>query len=174
MALRRLASVALTFAATAVWLIIGVNSASALGAGDPAPSFSAPELNGGSDLSLAAYRGKVVYLDFWASWCPPCLVSLPLIENLRHEFPAADFQVLAINVDRDPEKARKFLLRNPVGYPSATDPDGKIPERFGIETMPSSFVIDRRGVIQHVHNGFRRGDIDPLRKQIAALLAGGR
>ena len=66
----------------------------------------------------------MVYLDFWASWCPPCLTSLPLLEKLRKEFPSDQFQILAVNVDQDPEKARKFLERTQVGYPSATDPEG--------------------------------------------------
>ena len=82
-----------------------------LGDGQKAPEFKAPALDGGKSLSLAAYRGKVVYLDFWASWCPPCLTSLPLLEELRKEFPSDQFQILAVNVDQDPEKARKFLER---------------------------------------------------------------
>lgn len=154
----------------ALWLLAAA-PAGALEAGDPAPTFQAAALGGGKPLALAAYHGKVVYLDFWASWCPPCLVSLPLLEELRQEFPAAEFQVLAVNVDRDPERARAFLRKLPVGYPSAADPEGQIPERFGIETMPTSFLIDGKGVIRHVHPGFRRSDLEGLRKRIVELLA---
>jgi peroxiredoxin len=78
--------------------------------------------------------------------------------------------VLAVNVDSDPEKARRFLEKRPVGYPSVTDPKGRIPETFGIETMPTSFLIDRDGVIRHVHNGFRRGDIESIRSRIRELV----
>jgi peroxiredoxin len=147
-------------------------SALALDAGDAAPSFSAPRLDGPGLLELAAHRGKVVYLDFWASWCAPCLVALPALDELRREFPAADFQVLAVNVDRDPTDARRFLARHAVGYPSASDPEGRIPERFGVETMPTSFLIDRAGKIHYVHRGFRRGDVDDLRRRIRGLVAG--
>jgi thiol-disulfide isomerase/thioredoxin len=138
--------------------------------GELAPAFSGAALGGGKNLSLSAYRGKVVYLDFWASWCAPCLKSLPLLDELRKEFPGDDFQVLAVNVDSDPEKARRFLEKRPVGYPSVTDPKGRIPETFGIETMPTSFLIDRDGVIRHVHNGFRRGDIESIRSRIRELV----
>ena len=156
--------------ALATGLLLGTQ-ASAAGVGQKAPEFTAPALDGAKNVSLGAYRGKVVYLDFWASWCPPCLTSLPLLEELRKQFPSDQFQILAVNVDQDPEKARKFLQRTKVGYPSATDPKGRIPESFGIETMPTSFLIDRRGVIRHVHHGFRKGDVAPLRERIAKLVA---
>jgi len=158
------------------WLVVLATTllapaAAALEEGKPAPLFSVPLLDGNGTLSLADYRGKVVYLDFWASWCAPCLVSLPLLEELRREFPGDRFQILAVNVDRDSEKARRFLGERPVGYPSGADPEGRVPERFEIETMPTSFLLDGRGVIRHVHRGFRRGDVPDLREQIRRLLA---
>jgi thiol-disulfide isomerase/thioredoxin len=160
-------------AAAAAVLVAGAAGAvSAVVEGARAPDFSAPLLSGSGNLSLSAHRGKVVYLDFWASWCPPCLVSLPLLEELRQEFPVDEFAVVAVNVDREPKKALAFLNKHPVGYKSASDPDGRIPETFGIETMPTSFLIDRNGVVRHVHRGFRRGDEDLLRERIRALLAG--
>ena len=155
-------------------LLFCAADARALEPGDAAPLFTAPKIDGGDTLSLADYRGKVVYLDFWASWCPPCLTSLPLIDELRKKFPAEDFQVLAINVDGDPDNGRKFLERHPIGYPSTVDPEGRIPKSFEIQTMPTSFLIDRRGVVRYVHDGFRRGDVGPLRERIAALVAGGK
>ena len=154
--------------ATGLFLCI---DALALDVGQKAPEFKAPALTGKTKLSLAAYRGKVVYLDFWASWCPPCLTSIPQLEELRKQFPSDQFQILAVNVDQDPKKALKFLERTKVGYPSATDPRGTIPASFGIETMPTSFLIDRRGVIRYVHHGFRKGDVTPLRERIAQLIA---
>jgi peroxiredoxin len=143
----------------------------AVEAGQRAPEFTAPALDGAKSLSLTAYRGKVVYLDFWASWCPPCLTSLPLLEALRKEFPHDQFQVLAVNVDSDPAKARAFLQRVRVGYPSASDPKGRIPSSFGLETMPTSYLIDRSGVVRYVHRGFRKGDVAELREKIAKLVA---
>jgi peroxiredoxin len=146
------------------------STAAAIDEGQPAPAFRAPALDGGGTVSLAAHRGKVVYLDFWASWCAPCLTSLPLLEELRKEFSPRDFQVVAVNVDRDLEKARRFLERRPIGYPSASDPEGRLPGRFGVETMPTSFLIDRHGLVRHVHPGFRKSDLDGLRATIAELV----
>jgi peroxiredoxin len=144
--------------------------APALDQGDKAPDFSVPGLAGGT-VSLAAYRGKVVYLDFWASWCGPCAKSLPAIDKLRQEFAPRDFQVVAVNLDRNPAVAAKFLKQRPVGYPSATDPKGSLPAAFGVEAMPTSFLIDRAGVVRHVQRGFRESDLEPLRQQIQKLVA---
>lgn len=163
--------VLLTTLSLLLWL--WPQAAGAVGVGDEAPTFRLPALGGKGSVSLAEHRGKVVYLDFWASWCPPCLVSLPLLDGLRQEFPSRDFQVIAVNLDRDPRKALDFLARRPVGYPSASDPDGVLPERFELPTMPTSFLIDRQGVVRHVHEGFRPEDIDGLRQRIRRLLGGG-
>jgi len=147
--------------------------AAALEPGDVAPAFEAPGVRGGV-VALDAHRGKVVYLDFWASWCGPCAQALPAIERLRAEFPAEHFQVLAVNVDHEASLAKRFLARRPVGYPSALDPKGDIPGRYGVATMPTSFLIDRRGVVRHVHEGFREEDVAALRERIQELMAAGR
>lgn len=144
--------------------------ASAVEAGQPAPQFAMASLSGQGNVSINAHRGKVLYVDFWASWCAPCLKAIPALEKLRKEFPESDFQVIAINLDREPEKARKFLEDHPVGYPSASDPGGKLPEMFGLETMPTSYLIDRKGVVRYVHRGFKAGDDAEIRKRIRELL----
>ena len=145
-------------------------TASALEAGDRAPAFAAPSLGGEGMVELGKYRGKVVYLDFWASWCGPCLVAIPEIERMRSEFPEDQFQIIAINLDQAEKKALRFLEKNPIGYPSASDPKGRLPEKFGVDTMPTSYLIDRDGVIRYVHRGFSRGDGSRLREEIRALL----
>jgi thiol-disulfide isomerase/thioredoxin len=145
-------------------------AAAALEEGQPAPQFAVASLSGEGNLSIAQHRGKVVYVDFWASWCAPCLKAVPALEKLRREFPASDFQVIAINLDRDRERAQKFLAEHPVGYPSASDPEGKLPAAFGLETMPTSYLIDRKGVVRYVHRGFRAGDEAQIRERIRALL----
>jgi peroxiredoxin len=150
-------------------LMLGA-SASALEAGDRAPDFAAPNLEGGGTVELSKYRGKVVYLDFWASWCAPCLKAIPEIERIRSEMPADAFQVVAVNLDQKTKKALRFLEKHPVGYPSASDPKGRLPDQFGLETMPTSYLIDANGVIRYVHPGFKKGDGSKLRDEIRALL----
>jgi len=144
--------------------------AGAVSEGDHAPDFSAPMLDGDGMLELSNYRGKVVYLDFWASWCAPCLKAIPEIEKIRNEMPASEFQIVAVNLDQKQKKALRFLKKHPIGYPSARDPEGRIPVQFGLETMPTSYLIDTEGVIRYVHPGFKKGDGDKLRREIRALL----
>lgn len=154
----------------AILTTLAANVASTLEAGDRAPVFSAPSLDGNGTIELGEFRGKVVYVDFWASWCPPCLVAIPEIEALRREFPKDRFQILAVNLDQKQSKALRFLSKNPVGYPSLSDPKGRLPEQFGLETMPTSYLIDQAGIIRYVHRGFRRGDSSKLRLEIRKLL----
>lgn len=149
-------------------------AAQSLETGERAPAFRMPSLSSGSEISLDASRGRVIYLDFWASWCAPCATSLPLLDALQEELGPQGFTVLAVNVDRDPEKARRFLERHPVRYPSASDPEGRLPALYGVPTMPTSYLIDRKGTVRLVHRGFRRSDLETLRREIHALLAEGR
>lgn len=144
----------------------------ALEAGDRAPDFAAPALDGKGTVSLASHRGKVIYLDFWASWCAPCLKAIPEIEAMRKELPADRFAVVAVNLDQTPKKALRFLEKHPVGYASASDPKGRLPKQFGVDTMPTSYLIDGEGVIRLVHRGFQRGDGEKLRAEIRKLLGG--
>jgi len=148
-----------------------VGVAQAIEPGAKAPAFSAPAIDGGADIELASYRGKVVYLDFWASWCAPCLTSLPQLDELQRELGPDGFQVVAINVDTDPDKARRFLAKFGVAYPSASDPKGSVPAAYQISTMPTSFLIDGNGVVRYVHEGFRQGDVDELRGRIRSLMS---
>ncbi len=148
-------------------------AAAALDAGAQAPPLSAPKLTGPGKVSLEQYRGKVVYVDFWASWCAPCVTGMPLIDELRKEFDPEDFAVVGVNVDGEPRRARRLLERRPVGYPSVSDPSGRLPERFGLETMPTSYLIDRDGVVRYVHEGFRKSDVEVLRGKIRGLVGKG-
>jgi len=165
---RALAFVALVFAST----VPLAPAARALEVGDKAPDFTAPSLDGKGNVSLAQYRGKVVYLDFWASWCAPCLKAIPEIEAMRKEIGGKGFAVVAVNLDTSTKKALRFLEKHPVGYPSASDPKGRLPKQYGVDTMPTSYVIDGEGVIRVVHKGFQRGDGAQLRTEIKKLIGG--
>jgi thiol-disulfide isomerase/thioredoxin len=155
----------------ALLLLALAPAAGAIQAGDEAPVVEGPALGGPGKLSLGDLRGKVVYVDFWASWCAPCATALPVLDGFRDEFGAQGFDVFAVNVDQNPKQGKVFLTRRPVGYESLSDPKGKYPSLFGVETMPTSFLIDRKGVIRYVHKGFRKQDVDELRKEIRKLVA---
>jgi thiol-disulfide isomerase/thioredoxin len=161
----------LTGAATWLAVALVAASANALEAGDVAPSFRAPRLDGGGTVALEDLRGKVVFLDFWASWCAPCQKSMPQLDALAKELPADRFSLVGVNVDKDTAAARKLAGKHGVAYPSASDPQGGLPARFGLETMPTAYLIDGDGVIRYVHRGFRDGDIRELRERIEKLLA---
>ncbi len=154
----------ISFVALMIALLCG--HAFALEPGDRAANFDLPKLDGSGNLSLKSLRGKWVYIDFWASWCGPCLSAVPALETIRGEFPESKFQILAVNLDKKASKARKFLKKKNVGYPSVSDPRGRTPGQFGLETMPTSYLIDPDGIVRYVHKGFRSGDIDRIREEI--------
>ena len=138
--------------------------------GAPAPEVRLPRLPGGEDVSLSSLRGKVVYLDFWASWCGPCRTSFPQLEQLRNELGSRGFEVYAINVDEVEADALQFMSEVPVSYLVVRDGEGATPEAYGILGMPTGYLIDRQGVVRHVHQGFKKRDGAILRTEIVELL----
>ena len=138
--------------------------------GDVAPGFALPVLGGESTRSLSESHGKVRYIDFWASWCPPCRVSVPAIVALQEELGGERFEVIAINVDERIGDALRFLERHPTNYDSLSDPRGETAEAYTLLGMPTSFVLDPEGRVTLVHVGFRRGDMKAIRAHIVALL----
>jgi len=139
--------------------------------GQAAPNCRLAALDGQQSHDLQKYRGKVVYVDFWASWCSPCGQSFPFMTQLSREFGNRGLQVVAINVDEDREEAKAFLAKHPAGFAVAADESGKCPIDFGVRAMPSSYLIDRQGVIRHVHLGFRPGEAEKTRALLEQLLA---
>ena len=138
----------------------------------PQPVWELPLIaNGEGTVTDSTYLGRVTYVDFWASWCGPCRLSLPALNRLSKEFNAADFGVVAISVDYVDEDALDFLKRYPVDYPVAIDKTGDSGRDFAVAGMPSGYLIGRDGLIREVHVGFRKGDEALLRKQIQSLIA---
>ncbi len=142
----------------------------ALEVGDTAPNFSLPSLTKNVESSLEDSAGFVIYLDFWASWCSPCRLSMPALEKLYEEFASEGFHVVAINVDEIREDALDFLEDFPVSYSILADPEGTISQLYNVVGMPSGYLINRQGKIMHSHIGFRRGDEEVLRRMIRSVL----
>lgn len=122
-------------------------------------------------LDLAALHGRVVYLDFWASWCAPCRESFPWLSRLQQQLAPDGLVVVGVNVDRFHADAEKFLRAYPPQFRVVFDPDGLLAQRFGVEVMPSSFLIDRAGKVRERHRGFRLGDRAALEGEVRALVA---
>jgi peroxiredoxin len=138
--------------------------------GEPAPAFEGRPLTGRASVRLDDYRGKVVLLDFWASWCPACRRSLPWLERLHRAHSAAGLEVLSVNVDERPADARRFLARHRVGFPVIDDSQGAIAALYDAQDLPSSYLIDRAGLLRLAHRGFGPGDGARLRQTIGVLL----
>ena len=136
--------------------------------GDTAPLFTLPSLDKSGTYSLTS--GKVIYLDFWASWCAPCRVSFPEIIALQNDLGSDRFEVIAVTVDENPTAAVKFLRRYNVPYRILTDPDGMVAGQYALPGMPTSFVIDQTGSISLRQTGFKPGDMTSIRQRIQKLL----
>ena len=133
-------------------------------------SLCAP-LRAAPPLDLASLRGHVVYVDFWASWCGPCRQSFPWMEILKSTYQAQGLEIITVNLDGDRANAEKFLRQFHPTFEVRFDPTGELAERYKLEGMPSSMLIDRHGVTRFVHVGFRPIDGPLYEAQIRQLLA---
>jgi cytochrome c biogenesis protein CcmG, thiol:disulfide interchange protein DsbE len=122
-------------------------------------------------LDLASLGGRVVYLDFWASWCGPCRQSFPWMETLKSTYGAQGLEIITINLDRDRADADKFIKRFNPTFDVRFDPKGELAEFYKVQGMPSSVLIDRHGVTRFTHVGFRPVDGPVYEAQVRQLLA---
>jgi thiol-disulfide isomerase/thioredoxin len=121
-------------------------------------------------LDLSPYKGKVVYLDFWASWCSPCLASFPWMDKLHKDLKAQGLVIIAVNVDAEHADAEEFIQTHPVDFEIVYDPQGKLAEAHQVMGMPSSFLYGRDGKLISSHIGFSNKKTDQLRAAIEAAL----
>ncbi len=125
----------------------------------------------GAPVDLSAYRGRVVYLDFWASWCTPCRKSFPWMNAMQKQYGKYGLEVVAVNLDENRGLAEQFLRQTPAEFTVAFDPTGRTAEHYRVQVMPSSYLINRDGELVAEHKGFRRVDTARLEKEIRQLLA---
>ena len=156
----------LTLLAT-VGVIAVVQAQPATGA--RAPEIGKNDMNGHS-LTMRGLRGKVVIVDFWASWCDPCREEMPVLERLYQQYKDHGLVVIGVSVDRTVGNVRGFLNRTPVSFPIVHDADHQLADRYQPPRMPSSYIIDRRGVVRHVHEGFQSGDAATIEREVRRLL----
>ena len=131
-------------------------------------AFSVPACAEGIDLS--AYRGKVVYLDFWASWCTPCRLSFPWMNELQQLYGPEGLVVIGVNVDHDRELAQEFLRSTPGQFKIIYDPRGALAGKYDVKGMPTSFLIGRDGKIHYTHAGFVQNQEGSYLSDVKSLL----
>ena len=137
--------------------------------GGPAPAFTLAS-RAGQDVSLAQYKGNVVMINFWASWCGPCRQEMPLLESIYKKYNKMGFTMLGVNVEPDSNAANDWLKATPVSFPILYDRDSKVSKLYDVGGMPSTVIIDRSGKVRVLHRGYKPGDENEYLDSIRTLI----
>jgi peroxiredoxin len=153
-----------------VLMILNINMAeAAVSKGKPAPDFALRSM-AGENLRLSELRGKVVMVNFWATWCAPCRKEMPLLNDLYKKHKQSGFVLLGVNIDNNPKKAEKMAKKLGVSFPVLFDSKKTVSESYGVSAMPFTVIIDKSGSVKHVHKGYLPGYEKKYDKQISKLL----
>lgn len=136
---------------------VGATSASTVAVSSPAPDFTLKSLDG-TNLRLEEYRGQVVLLNFWASWCGPCRQEMPVLDKIHQRYEDTGFAVLGVNVEGEAAPAQEIVDKTDITFPVLIDAGQSVSELYELEAMPSTVVIDRDGMVRYVHRGYKPGD----------------
>lgn len=148
-------------------------TAFAVEAGQQAPAFTLPSAKG-DPVAVESLRGKVVYVDFWASWCGPCRRSFPFMNEMQAKYGGRGFTVVGVNVDKKRSDAQRFLAQIPATFTIVYDDSGATPAAWGVKGMPSSYLVDATGKVVFVERGFTDEHKAQIEQRIAALVSGSR
>lgn len=159
----------LTLSTIALALGAGIAQAAPVAPSQKAPDFTLRTMDG-KNLRLQELRGKVVLVNFWATWCGPCRQEMPHLNRLYDKYRASGFVMLGVNIDDEPEKAIGLANKLGLHFPVLLDSDKKVSKLYDLSTMPSTVVIDRDGKVRYVHRGYRDGYEDNYDKQIRELV----
>jgi thiol-disulfide isomerase/thioredoxin len=155
--------------ASCVFALVPQPARASIAVGDPFPSLASAGLTGPAQ---PATSGKVVIVDFWASWCAPCKASFPAYGRLNSDFASKGLVIIAISVDEDEKAYAAFVKRFNPGFYVALDSSHSLVRSANVPTMPTSYVLDRSGRVRHIHAGFHGADSErEIRTEVAALLA---
>ena len=134
-----------------------------------APDFTLKSISG-ENLKLSEYRGEVVLINFWASWCGPCRQEMPVLSELHDKYKALGFTVLGVNVEEDSSKARKLLEKMSVSFPVLLDNESVVSKQYDVVAMPSTVLVDRNGNMRYLHKGYKPGLEDVYLQQVRDLI----
>jgi len=135
----------------------------------PAPQFTLGAKGGGT-INLAQYKGQVVMINFWASWCGPCRQEMPLLESIYKKYNKLGFTMLGVNVEPDSNAANAWLKETPVSFPILYDTESKVSKLYDVAGMPTSVIIDRAGKVRLIHRSYRPGDENEYLDSIRSLI----
>ena len=156
-----------------IGLVFGMFAAATLASsgmeGQQAPDF-ALKSSTGENLRLSEYRGDVVMINFWATWCGPCRQEMPLLDELYTRYQRVGFNLLGVNIDDDSRKAMKMVSELGVNFPVLFDARKEVSELYEVEAMPVTVLVDREGTVRHVHHGYKPGYEIKYLDQIRSLL----
>jgi peroxiredoxin len=148
-----------------------MKNALALDVGDKVPACLLKKVDASNaEINLSQFKGQVLYVDFWASWCAPCAQSFPFMNKLDSNLKQAGLQIVAVNLDEKREDAQQFLNKTAANFTVASDADKQCAKDFNVQAMPSTYLIDRKGVVRYVHLGFRAGEVTELQRMTEKLL----
>ncbi|MGB8332271.1 MAG: TlpA disulfide reductase family protein [Polyangiales bacterium] len=151
-------------------VLLSATAASALAPGDLPPPIEMPDQSG-KRVDFQELEGKVVLVDFWASWCGPCKQEMPVLEALYRKYAAQGLRVIGVNIDSSSKKMTKFLNSAPVSFRIVHDPKLVVASKYEPAAMPSSYFIGRDGKVRYIHEGFGTKDAAEIEARIKALLA---
>ena len=135
----------------------------------PAPDFTLKSASG-ENLRLSELRGEVVMINFWASWCGPCRLEMPILSELHDKYRAMGFTVLGVNVEENSSEARKLLKEIPVSFPVLFDNDSTVSKQYDVVAMPSTVLVDRNGNMRYLHKGYKPGLENTYVEQVRSLI----
>ena len=160
---------ALRLASCAAFAVLAGTASSAIAPQAAAPDFTLHAM-GGSNLRLKEQRGRVVMVNFWATWCGPCRQEMPQLNRLYEKYKSSGFVLLGVNVDDDVAKAAELAAKLGVTFPVLLDTEKTVSKLYDVSTMPSTVIIDRDGKVRYVHKGYLTGYEDTYDKQVRELL----
>ena len=155
--------------ASIAFAIVAGTASSAIAPATAAPDFTLHAM-GGPNLRLKEQRGRVVMVNFWATWCGPCRQEMPQLNRLYEKYKSSGFVLLGVNVDDDVAKAAELAAKLGVTFPVLLDTEKTVSKLYDVSTMPSTMIIDREGKVRYVHRGYLAGYEDNYEKQIRELL----